>query len=407
VKLFSNSEQNDRVVGYHPRSIGLSLPGKVYDYEFLVCGNNAPYTQNQIVGQFIGHGAMILALDSSTDSTQSRFALTICCNLENSNLGPAELATKLQGMKFVSSAEFCEIRGRLFGRRLSGIAFNGGRAAVALRSSTLINLGRRLARESGSAGTSALYQEGRHYIHNVVQELEEILSRDGTLAGAESDFVPGESKVQDAYCMKCRRKRPIQSPRQILMSNKTRALQGSCPVCGTMVFKIGTTVYGRILGGVLIENALGFLAATGWGTFELQNAIDGRLGEVTIVDPPTLDEDIHYGNQFVEGIAAGLLEAASGIRNRMVLVGEKYDPQSRTLTLHFGEEVPIKKNKTVTSSELQSRESERPSLPAATEAAVKEVDRIIDSLERIESEAIKEADSEQKEEDQVPGPIVI
>lgn len=406
MKFFpNNSEPGQKkqiAVDYHPRSIGLSLPGKIYDYEFLICGKNAPYTQNQIVGEFIGHGAMLLALDSSTNTNQSRFALTICCNLENADLGPGELATKLQEMKFVTSAEFCEIRGRLFGRRLSGIAFNGGRAAVALRSSTLIDLGRRLAKDSGAIGTRALYQEGRQYVHTVISEINEILIREGT--PDSQDFVPGDSKVQEAYCLKCRKKRPIQNPRQVLMKNKTIALQGSCPVCGTTVFKIGTTVYGRITGGVLIENAVGFLAATGWGTFELQQAIEGRVGEVTIIDPPTLDQDIHYGNQFVEGMAAGLLEAASGIRNRMALVGQKYDPDSRILTMHFAEEIPVKKSKE-TLGNLESKQ--RPGLPAATEAAVREVDRIIDSLEKIESEAIKAAGTEEKKEVRVPGPIII
>jgi len=204
--------------------------------------------------------------------------------------------------------------------------------------------------------------------------------------------------VEEAYCMKCRRKRPIQNPRQVLMSNKTQALQGMCPFCSTTVFKIGTTVYGKIRGGVLIENAIGFLAATGWGTFELQAATDGRVGEVTIADPPTLDEDIHFGNQFVEGIAAGLFEAASGIKNRMALVGEKFDPESRILNLHFAEEIPSKKSKAL-QKELESKETPRRSLPEA----VREVDRIIDSLEKIESEAIKEVAKEEPAKD----PIVI
>jgi len=42
-----------------------------------------------------------------------------------------------------------------------------------------------------------------------------------------------------AYCMKCRRKVEIRSPRQIILKNRRPAVQGVCPSCGTKVFRIG------------------------------------------------------------------------------------------------------------------------------------------------------------------------
>lgn len=43
----------------------------------------------------------------------------------------------------------------------------------------------------------------------------------------------------DAYCMKCKAKRQVQNPKQITMKNGKPATQGTCPVCGTKVFRIG------------------------------------------------------------------------------------------------------------------------------------------------------------------------
>ena len=43
----------------------------------------------------------------------------------------------------------------------------------------------------------------------------------------------------EAYCMKRKTKREMQSPQQITMKNGRPASQGSCPVCGTKMFKIG------------------------------------------------------------------------------------------------------------------------------------------------------------------------
>jgi DNA-directed RNA polymerase subunit RPC12/RpoP len=42
-----------------------------------------------------------------------------------------------------------------------------------------------------------------------------------------------------AYCMKCRKKVEIKDAKQITLKNGRPAMQGSCPSCGTKVFRIG------------------------------------------------------------------------------------------------------------------------------------------------------------------------
>ena len=41
------------------------------------------------------------------------------------------------------------------------------------------------------------------------------------------------------YCVKCKASREIKDAKQITMKNGRPATQGSCPVCGTKIFKIG------------------------------------------------------------------------------------------------------------------------------------------------------------------------
>ena len=45
--------------------------------------------------------------------------------------------------------------------------------------------------------------------------------------------------MAQAYCMKCRTKREIKSPKQVTLKNKRPAVSGTCPVCKTKVFRIG------------------------------------------------------------------------------------------------------------------------------------------------------------------------
>jgi len=41
-----------------------------------------------------------------------------------------------------------------------------------------------------------------------------------------------------AYCVKCRTKREMKDPKHITMKNRRQATQGTCPVCGTKMFRI-------------------------------------------------------------------------------------------------------------------------------------------------------------------------
>ncbi len=46
----------------------------------------------------------------------------------------------------------------------------------------------------------------------------------------------GGSEVE-AYCVKCRQKRSMEDPQEIETKNGRHALEGTCPVCGTHLFR--------------------------------------------------------------------------------------------------------------------------------------------------------------------------
>jgi DNA-directed RNA polymerase subunit RPC12/RpoP len=45
--------------------------------------------------------------------------------------------------------------------------------------------------------------------------------------------------MAQAYCMKCKKKVEVKSPKQVTLKNKRAAIQGLCPRCGTKVFRMG------------------------------------------------------------------------------------------------------------------------------------------------------------------------
>ena len=51
-----------------------------------------------------------------------------------------------------------------------------------------------------------------------------------------------ETKSYEGYCVKCKKKQMIENPKEITMKGrgktKRRAATGTCPVCGTKMFRI-------------------------------------------------------------------------------------------------------------------------------------------------------------------------
>ena len=284
--------------------------------------------------------------------------MTLCLNLEKTDLGPEGISSIIRKEGGIKKVEYQELRGRLYGRSFP-LTFYNRQRAIALRSNTLIKLGVRLAKDTGALGAFALYDEGRSYAFEVVDELRHVL------ADTEEALPHDTYEIEEAldpilgYCVKCRSKREIKDASQIVLKNGKPAMRGVCPVCSTAVFKIGFKLLPKIRNSLLLENLQGFLLASGWGTFELRSEIKGKFGSVTILDPPTFERDVGYGNQFLEGIASGLLEAISESKNKMTLLGQKYDSENRTLHLHFAENCPPISMNVTTSSVVEEQQQEQ------------------------------------------------
>jgi hypothetical protein len=43
----------------------------------------------------------------------------------------------------------------------------------------------------------------------------------------------------EAYCVKCKAKHEMKAAKSVTMKNGKPATQGTCPVCGTKMFRIG------------------------------------------------------------------------------------------------------------------------------------------------------------------------
>ena len=54
----------------------------------------------------------------------------------------------------------------------------------------------------------------------------------------ELDRNGGGVMATEAYCVKCREKREMKDEKEVTFDNGRRAMQGTCPVCGTKMTRI-------------------------------------------------------------------------------------------------------------------------------------------------------------------------
>jgi len=45
--------------------------------------------------------------------------------------------------------------------------------------------------------------------------------------------------VVEAYCVKCKAKKEMKNPTPVTMKNGKPAMKGTCPTCGTGMYRIG------------------------------------------------------------------------------------------------------------------------------------------------------------------------
>jgi hypothetical protein len=63
----------------------------------------------------------------------------------------------------------------------------------------------------------------------------------GSFDDPDQTLVTAEESPE-GYCVRCRRRTPIRSPVQVAMKNGRPAIKGTCPDCGTAIFKVGRLV---------------------------------------------------------------------------------------------------------------------------------------------------------------------
>jgi hypothetical protein len=318
---------------FYPNNIGLLSPGAERDYEILVVGNNGKGEgQPKVLEVLINHGAKLLSVMSYLDGSRKIFTMAICLDLSNLDCTVDSLQIRLRKLKFVNTCLMSNMKGLLFSSLPFPLTLLDKYRIVAVGSSRMMELVKRLGEAMGTAGRKVLTEEGRTFALDIVGELR--------------------NSLEDR-------------------SNKS-----------------------------LLENSIALLRAMGWGAFHFE--IENRIGKVTVVYPPTFNGEVVSGVDFIDGIAEAIIELLNG-GTRMAVYRETYDKFNRTLTLNLVEKEMVKKLK----AKVVQHKTERRRLELTKEKmALRELDTVIGSLEKMEKVAAKISPMEEIEENELVAPQI-
>lgn len=128
----------------------------------------------------------------------------------------------------------------------------------------------------------------------------------------------------------------------------------------------------RAGGNSIRDNVLGYLKASGWGSFQITRHCEAY--EVIIEDPLTSPDGEAKGNNFLHGIVDGLVESSAVSKYRVS--EENYDKVSRRLSMVLTRKERAGLWKKDEAKSPRVSDAERKHNAASKAAAVLEVDRI-------------------------------
>ena len=78
----------------------------------------------------------------------------------------------------------------------------------------------------------------RRVVDNLRAEVMRWPVRTDTLPSRSTTIPEAMAAAVEAYCVKCKAKREMKDAKQVEMANGRKAMKGTCPKCGTGMFKI-------------------------------------------------------------------------------------------------------------------------------------------------------------------------
>ena len=271
IKFLSGMGASPEIAVYYPNVIGRAFPGSQQSCAILVEGRDDGRGEVMLKAteKLLKKGVRILSQKGYVNESTGTFSLLINCLLSNSSLD--DLVIQLRKIKHVKNAQSISQKSQLFDGMLFPLLLMGSERAIALSPTVIFEAQEKI---SLGQGINALFEAGRIYGVEIVSTIKQKFA-----------MQPDGKRNEDV----------------------------NIPI------------------GIIEENVIRYLKATGWGKLSWDHGT--TLERVFIHDPPSPRNGNAgtSGNRLIEGVVSGVTEGLQG--KRFSVVEDHYDSQRGVLTI--------------------------------------------------------------------------
>ncbi|MHB8567681.1 MAG: hypothetical protein ACYC7D_01140 [Nitrososphaerales archaeon] len=176
---------------YFSRHVGLSRSLGDASYEIVVIGKDEIGALAKIVSILSDHKVNLSINNGYLDEDTKKYIQVLFCDFTNADCNVEEIESELRSLKFVVEARSTSMKGSYHDQYLFPIVNMQSKRVLFMMMDSMIKIERSMIERMGSAGAVIMFQEGKDYAIENIEQMNKILpqlDQDSRLKFAEDSL---------------------------------------------------------------------------------------------------------------------------------------------------------------------------------------------------------------------------
>jgi hypothetical protein len=161
---------------YYRRNFSLSRPSGKNVYEFLIVARSGCDASIEIMGAFSNFHVWLSQAYVNDDPSADRLIMGTFCDFSKAIVSAEGFSKEIKKLKSVIEVEFIDTENRLFDKYFFPLVIMDRFRAIVMRVDPLLKVEERLMKNMGSGGAAIMFDEGKTYALETVENYKALLS---------------------------------------------------------------------------------------------------------------------------------------------------------------------------------------------------------------------------------------
>lgn len=171
---------NNKWERYYPRRIGLTKSKSAASYEILVVGRDEVGALARIANIFAEHKVNLNISIGYEDEEAGKYIQILFCDLAGADCTIEKIESDLRKVKFVNEVRSFNMSDRYHDQFLFPILNSQNKRVLFMRLDSMMKIEKQMIDRMGSAGAVIMFQEGKDYASENVEQMNKYLPPLGT-----------------------------------------------------------------------------------------------------------------------------------------------------------------------------------------------------------------------------------